>query len=103
MTPEAQKLIDEVKTYIVSTRSVTGKQMILKSDLIRIIEELTKWNKELISKMSFDCDETLDFMKESRADNMDLESEREEEIYMYGFDCAMDYFREMIEKLKLED
>jgi hypothetical protein len=49
--------------------------------------------------MDFECDETVQIMKKQRLENMDLNGEREEEIYMEGFICAMDYFRDLLEKL----
>lgn len=54
----------------------------------------------VIERMDLECDETLDHLKETRADNYDLNDEREEEIFMNGFIEAMEYFRPMLESVR---
>jgi hypothetical protein len=68
-----------------------------------VAEVVIKDLKAIIEKMEGDCDETWDYLKETMNDDYDLESEREEEIFIYGFVAATEYFKRMIESLVIED
>jgi hypothetical protein len=54
----------------------------------------------VIERMDLECDETLDHLKEKGACAYELQTEREQEIFMNGFIEAMEYFRPMLESVR---
>jgi hypothetical protein len=69
-----------------------------------VAEVAIKDLKAIIEKMDIvECDETWDYLKETRSDDYDLDSEREEEIFQNGFIAATEYFRNMLWPLVIED
>lgn len=72
MTDETKKLIDELETFstVINGRKEYFSGWVRKSDLIRVVEELTKWNKvedgkpEFISTNSHMSKQVLCKMKE---------------------------------------
>jgi len=54
----------------------------------------------VIERMDLECDETLEFLKETISGAYDLNSEREEEIFMMGFIEAMEHFKKILESVR---